>query len=200
MTKTKTAKKKARNSAAGPSSAAVVWRGPIRTPRDGTVSDAITIRLSAVNALVGSANGVGYAANNTAVNTCTDWAGYAAVYDEYRVLGFQVDFLPHFPGGNGAGAIHGAGFSLTTHSADSFVGPSEDVLVQHADWKPFYTSAAFKEQWNMDGLEEAAFLNVASAGSPPLLGTIVFVAKTATSAVSYGWVALTYAVQFRGRK
>lgn len=200
MTKTKTAKKKTRDAAAGPSSAAVVWRGPIRAPRDGTVSDAITVRLSYVNALQGGVGGVGYAANNISVNTATDWAGYAAVYDEYRVLGFQTDFLPHFPGGNGSGVLHGAGFSLTTHSADSFVGPSEDVLVQHADWKPFYTSAAFKEQWNMDGMEEAAFLNVASAGTAPLLGTIVFVAKTATSAISYGWVVTTFAVQFRGRK
>lgn len=199
MTKTKRGKQNTRNSANGPSPDAVVWNGNVRDPSASVASDAIVARLSYVGTALGGTGGIGQAVNNVTVSTVSDWAGYAATYDEYRVLGMELDYLPNYPGGNSA-VVHAAGFGVTTHSTDSFVSPSVDSLVQRSNWRPFYTSVAYKEQWHMASIEEAGFVSTAQAGTAPLLGTIALFAPGATTASSYGYFVGTFAVQFRGRK
>lgn len=182
-----------------PAPGATVYSGPIRQQTQGTVDDAVVVRMSYPATVAGTTNGVQMAANNSSLTSCTDWAAYANLYDEYRVLGFSLGYYPHQDPGNSS-LVHGAGFRFDTHSSETFVLPTPDVCVQHADWKIAYTGRQFVHQWKMDGIEESVFLNTASAASAPLLGTINVTIPNATTASQYGIAVVTYAVQLRGRK
>lgn len=197
MAKKKAGKSKSTGST-NPNADVVVWTGNVRQPTTGLPNDAIVARLSNVSTVSGGATGVIIAINNLGVTNCTDWASYANEYDEFRVLGFELDYLPHYPGGN-ATVVHSAGFRVETHSSDALTGQTNDTLVQRSDWMPFYTGVAFKEQWKMDGTEEAQYLSTGSPGSV-VLGTIYAGAFGASSTSQYGLAVGTFAVQFRGRK
>jgi hypothetical protein len=191
--------KKGKNSQNGPAPGTVVWNGPVRMLETGVPNDAIVARLSTVSiGVTGSSSGLVVAGNNLGVTSSSDWASFSNTYDEFRVLGFELDWLPNYPGGNNA-VVHASGVRFSTHSADSYVLPNLDVCVQHADWKPFYTGVQFKQEWKMAAEEEAIFQQTSSPAGT-LLGQIYAIAPSASSTIAYGQAVVTYAVQFRGRK
>jgi hypothetical protein len=192
-------KSKMRTAKSGPAPGVAVYNGPVRVADTSLPNDTIVARLSYVNPnQSGGSTGLQQGCNNLGVTTTTDWASYVNLYDEYRVLGFELDWLPHFPGGNAA-VVHASGVRFSTHSADTFVAPTLDVAVQHADWSPFYTGVPFKMEWKMSSLEEAAYY---ATGTPATaqLGALFATAPSASSTTAYGNAIVTYAVQFRGRK
>lgn len=178
----------------------VQYRGPIRESGGSVPDDGVIVRLSLANNATGTTGGMYYATNNLGVTSASDWANMSATFDEYRVLGFELDYLPNAPEGNSTFA-HSAGFKFVTHSADAYVNPSIDVCVQHADWKPVHTGDYFNCVWKMAGVEEAMFISTA-APSTQVLGSIFATFPFATTASSsvYGIFVNTWVVQFRGRK
>lgn len=198
MAKTKAGKKKVSEGAGGPAPDVVVWNGNVRNPKPAVPNDAIVVRLALVNGVAGGTTGVSVSTNNTVVASCPEWTQYAGLYDEYRVLGFELDWLPYYPGGNNA-VVHASGLRIGTHSSDTYVNPTFSVLSSHSNWMPFYTSVSFREQWHMSSEEEGVYLNT-STSTPPLLGTLIAYAPDASSTGRYGLAVATFAVQFRGRK
>jgi len=197
MTK-KNGKQKGKSTSIVPSDA-VIYHGPIRNVATDIPNDAIIIRMSiAYSSITGGSTGLVVSLNNTQVSTLSEWASYAALYEEYRVLGFEMDYLPNYPGGNSA-VVHGSGVRFTTHSSDTFVTPSLATCVQHANWKPFYSGVQFKEEWKMASIEEAGFYNTSNP-STLLLGECFAIAPTCSSTSAYGQIIGTFVVQFRGRK
>lgn len=190
------------NNAKNPSPNALVYTGAIRGGAGAQPDDAITVRLSYASYISGASSGFTLAVNNLGVTTATDWLSYANTYDEFRVLGFEMDWLPYWMGGNTgpSGAVtHSAGLRFVTHSADALVNPTADQAVQHADWVPAHTGERFKSMWKMSGADEAAFQNTASPPSV-LLGSIYCAFPAAAYNGTYGIQVATYLVQFRGRK
>lgn len=196
------AKKSKGTKASGPDPSAVKYNGAIRGGAGIMPDDTIVARLSLSNSVTGSASlGVSMGVNNIGVTSSSDWAGFAATYGEFRVLGFQLDYLPYYPGGNAA-VTHAAGFRIDTHSNDTLANLTVDQMVQHADWVAIHTGEKFSAAWKMDSEEEAAFLATASppSGTTGLLGSVYAGIPGATSASTYGLAVYTYVVQFRDRK
>lgn len=179
---------------------AVVYRGPVRSVAPKNPDDMVTIGLSFANPVNGAASGgINYALYQKDCTSCTDWASCAAMYGEYRVLGLECEYLPHFGWGN-ATVAHSAGFSIVSHSSDVFaVSPSLDQLVQHADWKAFNTGTPFKIDWRMSSVEEGDF-NSTAAPSTVILGGIQLYAPAAVTVMQYGYAVNTFLIQFRDRK
>jgi len=125
-------------------------------------------------------------------DTCSSWAGFAAVFDQYRTLAFELTFMPDNR------------YSKTTTTCLPM------LIVSDRDDATALTSLAaacsydsvkmvsLEDPWSytmkMDGIEEAAFLDTASPAN-------TFYIKTYVSGLSlttgYGLVLLTYRVQFR---
>lgn len=182
-----------------PSASAVVYRGPVRTPNQATPNDVTVARLTGSFAAVnGGPNGLQIAANTIQVKDTPDWPSFAAVYSEYRVLGMQLLFLPHFIGGSTA-VVHAAGAGFSVHNADTAVLPTLQEVIQHANWKPFHTGKEYMAEWKMSSVEEADFISTTTPTNIQF-GQLFATAPTATSTGSYGSVILTYAVQFRDRR
>jgi hypothetical protein len=148
-------------------------------------------------ALSGGTTGLQSSAGTASVASCSDWAGYRQNYDEFRVLGFTMDYLPHTDQGSSQ-LVQGSGLVISTHNAtDPSPFTSLQQMVQYADWKPFYTGKSMKTEWKMSSTEEAQFASTQS--SPASQGFIVGFVPTASSTGTYGNWILTFAVQFRGR-
>lgn len=194
----KNGRKTKNSSGQGPSPDTVVYRGPIRGGVGSVPDDTVVARVSLNNNPVGSAGGINYSANNLGVTSCSDWASFAATYGEFRIVGFEVDYLPNYPGGNAA-VVHSAGFRFATHNSDSFVTPNIDTCIQHADWVMIHTGSNFRAEWKMASEEEAGFNSTAS---PPttVAGSIFVNFPYATTASVYGIFVCTWMVQFRDRK
>jgi len=179
----------------GPST--VMYRGPIRGGDGAVPDDAITTRMSYNISTTGGTSWL-YAVYNTTVSSCPDWASFISTYGEFRILGFEMDYLPHYPGGNTT-VVHGSGVRYITHSSDSTSGITMNSAVGHADWKPIHTGERFKAIWRMASEEESQYQSTA-APSSTILGGIAAYVPTASSTAAYGNLVITYLVQFRDRK
>jgi len=192
--------KKGKAGAKGVSQAVVVYNGSIRShQKSGVVDDACIVNLSYSTAGIGSSVGLQFAVATNSVTTCGDWAGYVSLYDEFRVLGYQVDWLPN-AGSGSTQYVQSAGLRTSTHNPTN-PGPftSLGTQAQYADWEYFNTGERSTTRWKMCSTEEAQFLS--TSGTPGAAGWINVFAPYATStSTAYGVVLVTYAVQFRGRK
>jgi hypothetical protein len=131
--------------------------------------------------------------------TSTDWASYADVYQEFRVLAMALDYMPYFNGTYDLNLIQGAGATNVVHIPLTSPPASLDEVVQHATWSPFRTSVPFHKEWRMFGVEESTFADVTFVTSVNH-GGITFYCDGLTSASDYGRGVVTYLVEFRGRK
>lgn len=197
------AKSKGSRSRQVPGDSVQVYRGPIRIRDRGTVDDSVAIRMSYSYNITGSISaGVHQWFGTNGVNSCQDWNTYVAAYDEYRVLAFEVDYLPHYPDGNfngSTGEQHGAGAIISTHSPTNpfpFTSKTMNDFVAYSNWEPFYTSRPYKRTWRMESAEESQFAPTSLIGTHGFIGHW---APNATTANSYGFCIVTYVVQFRGR-
>jgi hypothetical protein len=190
-------KKKSNASGAAPGPSAVVYKGPIRTKEQGTPNDLITVRLSNTYPQTGSSVGLQFAVSNSNVISSGDWSNYVGAYDEHRVLGFEVDWMPN-AGAGSTQYVQSTGFRISTHAPTNPTPfTSLQTMVQYADWQEFNTGKSSKTMWKMASTEEAQF--VPTSGTPGAQGFICVFAPYATSTTVYGVASVTWVVQFRGR-
>ncbi len=188
---------------------ALSYRGPVRdaeTDRDEHKIDVVMHVGFTV-----TTNGSGQiftvaAVNPSAVFTATEaqgWTALAALYDEYRVLGLELEWITKYypdssdaPGGAQLiGPLYSVvdkadGTALTT-VASAF---EYESCHAHPLWGP---GSNWKREWRMSGAEEAAFV---STSAPATIGSIKLAATSLTASIDYGVLFATLLVQFRGRK
>jgi len=185
-------------SQANPSQEVVVYNGPVRAPRSaGRPTDQTTVRMVYSFASSGSAVGMQLALGTGNITNCADWPRYTALYDEYRILGFEVAYLPRY-GPSTAAVAESEGMVVTTHNPTN-PGPftSLAVMADYSDWKTLHSSKPFNAVWKMAAFEEAQYF--ATSVVPANSGWINVWFPYATTAAQYGNFVFTYAVQFRGR-
>jgi len=182
-----------------PSASAIVYTGAVRPATgSGAPNDAVTVHMSFINSMTGGTVGLQNYYGTVNCTSCADWSKYSALYDEYRVLGMQVDYWPNALDGS-TQVNQSAGMSVSTHSTSNpFPFTSLSVIGDYGTVQPFYTSRPCKLVWKMASTEESQFAPTASSGSQGYVG---FWAPNATSTGSgaYGYALVSFAVQFRGR-
>jgi len=196
--KSKRAKPRSRDANANPSTSLIVYRGPIRLPDTGVPHDETTIELGYVFPINGSSSlGAQGTITTASVVNSLDWARLILLYDEYRVLGFQATWRPHYGWGN-TNVNHGTGLWVTTHNPTTLAPfTSLNQMMDYQDWSEFHTGRPSAKEWKMASTEESQFTAVGSVTSQ---GTIAFFVPTATtSGVPYGNIYTVWRVQFRGR-
>lgn len=193
-------KKAAKNNGiSNPSASAIVYRGAVRDrPSSGIPDDAVTVHMSFVNGMTGGSVGLQNYYGTVNVTSCSDWSKYSGLYDEYRVLGMQVDYWPNALDGS-TQVVQSAGMSVSTHStANPFPFTSLSVIGDYGTVQPFYTGRPCRLVWKMASTEESQFTPTSSSGSQGYLGFWAPNATTTTSG-AYGYALISFAVQFRGR-
>lgn len=188
---------KPRDSQQNPSTNLIVYRGPVRVPYSGVPNDEMVVTLGRFFALSGSTSLGLQASFNSLATSTTEWAGYAALYDEFRVLAFESKWCPHYGWGN-TSVNHGSGLWITSHQSTT-IAPftSLNQMLEYSDWTEFHTGKNSTISWKMAATEEAQFQGTAS---PVSVGQIVgFIPIATTSSIPYGNIYASWRIQFRGR-
>jgi hypothetical protein len=192
--------RKARNSisrARGTPATAIAYRGGIRNGVENANTDLITVNLS--TAYSQSSTGAGLIANvwkTDDVTASSDFASYAATYTEYRVLGFEVEWVPLY-GESVTTPAPGIGAQAIDRSNAIGTPASLDAVIQRVSWKTWKTNKPNKMHWKMSSVEEATFTNTSATVTH---GGVVNYVGSLTPSTVYGNWYVTFKVQFRNRK
>jgi len=181
-----------------PAPAVVVYKGPIRAPVTTVPNDLETVRLSFIAGQTGSSVGLQTYFGTSNLSSCPDWSKYQGIYDEFRILGFQLDYWPAALEGSSQN-VSSSGMAVGTHSTvNPFPFTSVNTMCDYGNVKPFYTSKPCSLEWKMGSTEEAQFFPTSSSSTQGWLG---FWAPGATSTTGngYGYCLVSYVVQLRGR-
>jgi hypothetical protein len=180
-----------------PSSAVVVYRGPIHTSKP-LASDTATVRLAVNFNVTGSSVGYSGYAGTGGVTGSADWSRFAGIYDECRIMGMEMQYVPNAI--NCTQVVQSAGFTNVTNNPTN-PGPftSLSQVIGYEDWRASNSGQPFRRVWRMSSTEEAQFVSTSSTPASQGWINIWFPNATTTGSAAYGFIIVTYVVQFRGR-
>lgn len=180
---------------------ALRYTGPIRLPTPNGADTSTIVVLG--NISDAGTDGIGEAVftiSNQDVTAAAEWALYASLYQEARVLGMEFIYEPRFHDGfTATDSIPPQGVIATSHTAqfDSTTPASPASLYEYGSARPFTLSRRMKMIWKMDGPDEAHFTPVTSI---PSLGGFLAHTGSGTAGRSFGTYYTKWMVQFKGRK
>jgi len=119
------------------------------------------------------------------------WTANAAVYDQYRVLGFEVEYVP------GCSALS-APLPIFCHVIDRDTSAALTTYALAAQYSSFMASPldrGWKQTYKMNGSDESQFRNTASPNDPGSLKTLCV---GTTNSTTWGQFIVRYRIQFRG--
>jgi len=213
-TKSKRSNKKTRktilraNSRQTPAASADAYRGPIHVHRrdDGILSANLSIRQELPLTTVAGTATFNTVFTAAVVLTATDWTNYRALYQEFRVLGMEMKFLPKFRSNwNESTAILAGTYVsplyLAPYHGDATALASEDAAVNHQMHKCNPVNEGMTNSVRMKETDEAQWFSTTS-GTCGIFGIKTFLtvsAAVAAATISFGSFHTTFAVEFRGR-
>jgi hypothetical protein len=180
-------------SSRNPSSQALIYRGPVTLPQEELATTTVLYDYP----LTSSAGGVVSDVFADIPNGSPDWTGFSAVYSEYRILAFKIQFIPLLTGAAIAANLYNVLYIVW--STDASVTPlaSYTDAVNHPVKRAGSLNQNLSLTHKMTGAEESLFVDVTS-------GVVDYTFKTfstgLTPSTNYGRYLLTLVIQFRGRK
>jgi hypothetical protein len=178
------------------SDTAKVYNGPVVKPTDQVSRTVVEIVLGDENTLSSSAAGI--IANTFPVSNpsgCQNWADYAAVWDQYRVIASRLVYVPSNKyGKTSSSPVCVPGFIVVDRdSSSALTGYSESA--GYASNKFVSLEEKFSAEWHMATTEEGLFTTTAS---PVTDGAFLLFWSGLTVSTEYGRIVTQYRVQFRG--
>jgi hypothetical protein len=173
----------------------LTYAGPVRSFSEIQEANLTSIVMSSTDTLVSDSGGIINLIVGNSPAGCPGWGSAALLYDEYRVLAFEVYFVPHNK------------YTKVTTVTTGLVGVidrdnltalgSYSVAVQKSSLKVLDLEGKWKMTERLMGsTEEAQFLNTAAPASN---AWIKLYSDGLTVSTTYGRYFVTYRVQFRGK-
>jgi hypothetical protein len=190
----------------GPSDLSMVYNGPIASARFLYNKNLVTASLFAEGSLSSSAGGVLNNVFNSGSATWNNFSSYANLYDEFRCLGFQLEFFPSNRYTKATttcvpviGVVDRADSNALTSYTGALTYASARMLSLEDPWSSrseYKGSSVPCLRIRMRGIEEAQWLPVASTFNAM---SIKLWASGLTASISYGLFLLRGLIQFRGQ-
>lgn len=188
------------------SSAKIFYEGPIEVPRQQLQEHIIVTTQFFTGGLASSAGGIISSVFTNDPSNTLEWASISAIYDEFRVLGFDLEFFPSNRYSKtttvctpGVGVVDHGTIAVLASLAAGFQHESCRVLSLEDPWTSrgdFAGDCAKPLQWRMASSEEAVFTYTSTTLSNSAI-KLYFTGLTAST--TYGQFLLRFLVQFRGR-
>ncbi len=175
----------------------VVYRGPIGlSNQTRTMGELRTVEMRWTDTIYSSATGTitNVVANNPSL--AEDWSNYAAIFNEYRVLGFKMEFLPanKYNKSNATTVVPGY-VVLDNESSSSLSSLAQAAAYSTAKFVSL--DEPFMHVARMSDVEQADFVATSSVASAQWIK--LFFTGLANS-VLYGSIHVTLMVQFKGQR
>lgn len=182
----------------------IVYRGPILSSRP-TEPQAVRVTLKFRYSVTAASAGYieTYLQTNNVLNSA-EWATYANIWREYRILGIRFDYRNFYDKGGypGSSLQYSTGAIAPYHglppSFQGAVTTGTDLAVWQMDGSvPFHPGTNTAVEWRMQDVEEAQFFN--TSASATCLGGIYAMVPNATAGKQYGTLYASWLVEFKGR-
>lgn len=182
--------------------AAVTYNGPIRWTAELKQQDLHTFVLSTD----GNFSSDGTGGFTTVVGSCSGspgsgfgagagWSHLIATFDEYRVLGFEIRYVPYDRYNRGT-TVYTVPVVCVHDYDNSSALTSYGDADSYASMRMLSLDTPWKVKITMSGIENSLFINSTTNTS---FYWLKFFGSGATASTAYGHVFITYRVQFRGR-
>jgi len=192
--KAKTGRSRQGGMAPGPSAQALQYLGPIRSPvTKNQVSTAIVVASCTFDI---SSNGSGVVNNvfsSGNVNSINVWSSWAATWDEYRVLGFEVKYEPY--NRYNSGTVNVAPIFSVVDQNDSGSLANAATAAEYESCMLHGGSDPWKRVARMSGVSDSQFTPTSSVASHYW---IKIYSTGNTISTKIGTVLVTFRIQFRG--
>jgi len=179
----------------------VNFRGPIRTPLELRGQDLHTVTIQSDGSLTSDAAGLIQAvyankpdAPGSGLGACAQWTQLSQTFDEYRVLAFEIEYIP-FNRYN-RGAVVTTPLMVVLDYDTALVLGSYGVADSYESARTKSLDTPWKVRISMNGIENSTFVN-------SLVTTSTFFLKTfssgLTNSTSYGKIFYRARVQFKNK-
>jgi hypothetical protein len=187
---------------------ALVYKGPIWTPADQLQQDLIEVSLYYTGTLSSNAGGVINSVFDQTMTYLQLWGDYYAAYDEFRVLGVELEYFPSnrydrltVTTTPGVSVVDRDSNNALSGITGSFIYSSARVMSLDDPWTDnhdYRGSSVPSIKWRMDGVNDATWITTANP-IPTTKPTIKLFFSGLSASTAYGLVLTRYRVQFRGR-
>lgn len=176
-----------------PSPNSVSYTGPIMDAASAEQNDTISIAFAYTAALTSNGSGVIAVAYGSTPTSASDWSSMAAIWEEYRVLAWEVIYRPS---NRYSRAVVTQPIIAVIDRANSTILGSYTGAASHESARFRDLDDPFNIRLHMSGTDESAWQLTASAVN---VNWIKFYADTLANSTQYGLVFVRARVQFRGR-
>ncbi len=199
----KKSKSKAVKSGITPSPNAVVYRGPLQLPKTKSADDVWSTQLNVINAVASGGTGVINTVFDSInqVQSSSDWASLAALWNEFRVLSMRVQLVPWNKYNLATPATTPASplYTVTDRNDNTALG-SLSTVANYNSAEQHEPSTKVVRSLKMDGVDEAEWTSTSTGpGGSARMYVKLFSSGNANSTTYYDYFN-SYIVQFRGRK
>lgn len=181
----------------------VSYKGPI-AKGSGEMPQIIRVPLRArYTVSSGAAGFIETYLNTTNAFNAPEFANYAAIWREYRVLGIRFEYAPWYDSGGYIGSTNALsiGYAAPYHGPppafQGAVTTNTDLAVLQMDGsKKFHPGKPLVVEWRMGDVEEAQYFSTSVSYN---VGGIYATVPSVTASRSYGTTIATILVEFKGR-
>jgi hypothetical protein len=194
----KNGKKEKKNSAAGPSPATIVYKGPVKPPKANNQVETYEFFNSFTTTLSSSAAGQITQVLGSWPSSINDWANVQGTFHEVRTLAMKVMYIPH--NRYTRGTVSTTSIGTVVDHTDPGVLASYDAVANHESGKIRSLDDPWEVTAKMSGTEEAQFQDVATAAATGNRFYCKLYSDGLSFSTTYGRLTIQYLYQVRGRK
>jgi len=181
-------------------SSMVVYRGPIMRRTQQPQEYRIPLKQS-FSIASNSAGFVEIFLNTTNAQQCSEWASFAPLWREYRVLGLRFEYVASFDR-SGSNRTGFAGAIAPYHGSPPAWQQAVTSSSANNTWlmeasRPFHPCKDCTMEWRMSDVEEAQFFSTSTSYNSG--GIYAVTGGTVTASSNFGVLFTTVLVEFKGR-
>jgi len=169
------------------------YTGPLDLPKSLEQAETTVVRMVSIAAFTSTAGGVFNSVAAALPGNFTDWSSFAAVWDECRVLGLKVTYIPFFTAN--PSVTQGSVVIVTDRDSNGAL-TSLSAGYDYESCTLGQTERRFVHEAKMTGIEDSGFVITAS---PPTPWWFKFYTSGLSISTAYGELFYEMLVQFRGR-
>jgi len=174
------------------------YTGPIRLNNPSTSMRTERMNLMLFDVATSSAPGLlSFSYKTSSVTSASDWAGLAGIFEEFRVVAFEVKYLPYADGAYNPTLKPSSGCMATVHVPGEAAPAGADVVATHDTWSPWYSYREKTVSWRARSIEELQWVVTSTVNDA---GAIIGAINELAGSTTYGKFVVTFVVEFRGRR
>ncbi len=185
----------------GPSVSALTYNGPVRLPKSKAGSELDVIQINFAATLQTSGAGVLATVFNpgTQVTSSADWTNIQALWEEYRILSWEIEMVPWTPYTRPTTDVLAPVYSVIDRQTATALGSIADA-VGFGSCDLHMPSSPIKRVAKMTGQDESEWVSTGTTPAANALFYLKLYSSGNSNSINLYDYKMIYLVQLKGRK